>query len=447
MAPPRLRTLILAAYGAPALPLAALTLPVYIFLPTFYAETLGLGLASVGLALLMARLWDVVTDPLVGYLSDRTRTAIGRRRPWVIAGAPLVLTAVWFLLVPGEGVGLAYLLGWSLALYLGWTMMILPLSAWGAELSPDYNERSRIAAFREGFILTGALCALGLPAVLGYAGSAEIGSALEAIALFVVVLLPPAMVALLALTPEPKPTAWHSRGLRGGWAVIRDNRPFRRLISAYLLNGVANGLPATLFLLFVDHVLERPEQAGLLLAVYFASGVVAIPLWLRLSYRYGKHKVWCGAMIWACANFIWVPLLGPGDLPWFIAICVLTGVALGADLVLPSSMQADVVDLDTVESGQQRTGLFFAMWGMVTKLALAVAVGLAFPILDAVGFEEGGEKDATSLLALAMLYGLLPVILKAAAIVLMWEYPITAARQVEIRHLLDRQRSSDEDLR
>ena len=447
MAPPRLRTLILAAYGAPALPLAALTLPVYIFLPTFYAETLGLGLASVGLALLMARLWDVVTDPLVGYLSDRTRTVIGRRRPWVIAGAPLVLTAVWFLLVPGDGVGLGYLLGWSLALYLGWTMMILPLSAWGAELSPDYNERSRIAAFREGFILTGALCALGLPALLGFAGSAEIGNALEAIALFVVVLLPPAIVALLALTPEPKPTAWHSRGLRGGWAVIRDNRPFRRLIAAYLLNGVANGLPATLFLLFVDHVLERPEQAGLLLAVYFASGVVAIPLWLRLSYRYGKHKVWCGAMIWACANFVWVPLLGPGDLPWFIVICVLTGVALGADLVLPSSMQADVVDLDTVESGQQRTGLFFAMWGMVTKLALAVAVGLAFPILDAVGFEEAGEKNATSLLALAMLYGLLPVILKAAAIVLMWEYPITAARQVEIRHLLDRQRSADEDLR
>ena len=156
----------LVAYGAPALPLAALGLPVFIHLPTFYATAMGWVFATVGAILLFARLWDVITDPLIGFLSDRTGGRFGRRRPWIVAGMPLVLAATWALFVPPDGAGAWHLLFWSLALYLGWTMMILPLSAWGAELSPDYHERSRIAAYREGFSRsrhdagTGAACRL-----------------------------------------------------------------------------------------------------------------------------------------------------------------------------------------------------------------------------------------------------------------------------------------------
>jgi Na+/melibiose symporter-like transporter len=151
----------------------------------------------------------------------------------------------------------------------------------------------------------------------------------------------------------------------------------------------------------------------------------------------GKHRAWIAAMVWACAVFVWVPLLGPGDVWWFVAVCVLTGLSLGADLVLPSAMQADVVDLDTLESGSQRTGVFFALWGMATKLALAVAVGLAFPLLDLAGFRDGSDNDAFALFALAALYALVPVIFKAIAIVLMHGYPITAVSQAEVRTRLE----------
>ena len=426
----------LLAYGAPALPLAALTLPTYILLPNFYAGELGLGLAAVGLILLLARVWDVFSDPLVGQLSDRVDTRFGRRRPWVVAGTPLVMIAVWFLFVPPDGAGAAHLLVWSLVLYTGWTMMILPLTAWGAELSGDYNERSRIAAFRETAIILGTLLALGLPILFGGGQSPAAGPSLALTAGMVIVLLPLSVIALLILTPEPAPRIRARITLRRGLAVLRGNRPFRRLIAAYLINGVANGLPATMFVLYVSNVLQAPKQAAALLLVYFLAGILAVPVWLKLSYRFGKHRIWCWAMIWASAIFAAVPLLGAGDLWWFVAVCVLTGISLGADLVLPSSMQADVVDLDTEESGDQRTGLYFALWGMVTKLALALAVGLAFPLLDLSGFVDGADNAALALWTLIALYGLAPVIFKAVAIVLMWRYPITAERQAATRRRL-----------
>ena len=213
--PTRLSAVALFGYGLPALPLAALTLPVYIYLPTFYAEQLGLGLAAVGLVLLAARVWDVATDPAIGLLSDRLSGRFGRR-PLVALGAPVVMTATWFLFVPPTGADTVHLLLWSVVLYLGWTAMILPLHALGAELSPDYHERSRITAFREVSVLLGTLLALGLPAAIGFGDVSQAGEALFAMACAVLVLLPLGVAALLALTPERRAQAKRRLGLRLG---------------------------------------------------------------------------------------------------------------------------------------------------------------------------------------------------------------------------------------
>ena len=424
----------LLAYGAPALPLAALVLPAYIFLPTVYARDVGLGLDTVGFVLLLARLWDVVTDPLIGSLSDRWRGRFGRRRPWVVIGAPLVMAGTWFLFVPPPDAGPVHLLAWSLVLYLGWTCIILPLSAWGAEMTADYHERSRVTAYREGLVVAGTLVALGLPAALGYGDATEARTALTLIAGIVIVALPITLVLLLARVPEPAAiTAASAIRFREGMRVLAGNRPFRRLIVAYLINGIANGLPATLFLMFVGDRLQAGGWAGPLLFLYFLAGILAVPLWVTLSRRFGKHRTWCAAMLWACGNFALVPLLGPGDAVWFLLICLTTGAALGADLVLPASMQADVVDVDTAETGEARTGLYFALWGMTTKLALALAVGIGLPLLDAAGFEAGGDNAPGALWTLSLLYAGAPVIFKLIAIVLMWNFPITADHQARLQ--------------
>lgn len=412
-------------YGLPGLPLAILGIPLYVYLPPFYAEQLGVG--AVGVLLLVARLWDVVTDPVVGGLGDRLRVGFGRRKTLILIGVPFLMFGVDQLFRPPVDAGGMHLLVWSFITYLAWTMVALPYSAWGAELSRDYDQRSSITGSREGFVLAGMLLAIVLPAITLSDPQASAGAALEQLAWLLWVSLPLTLLITLLAVPEPRnllpPVPW-----REGWALLRDNRPFLRLLTAYILNGLANALPATLFLLFAEHVLQAEGQAGVMLVVYFLAGLAGIPLWLWIARRVGKHRAWALSMLWAAAIFAWVPMLGPGDAWLFIVICVLSGVSLGIDMALPASIQADLVDLDTARGGGQRTGLFFGLWGMATKLALALAVGLAYPLLGLAGFDANASAPE-GLWALSLLYGLAPIPFKVAAVWLMWGFPVDRTAQ------------------
>lgn len=425
----------LLAFGGLGLPLAALNLPLYVYLPTFYVRELGIELALVGTILLLSRLLDVVTDPIVGVLGDRTRSRFGRRRPWVLAAVPLLLLASWRLFMPPPDAGAFYLLLWSSVAYLAWTMILLAYSAWGAELSDDYDERSRIFGARDSFVILGILVAAALPTLIG----SDPGSRRTMAAIFwmMAVAVPVATLILMLRIREQPYRERAAVPLARGVRSVFGNRPFRQLIGAYLLNGIANGLPATLFLLFVEHVIEAPEAGGPLLLLYFASGLVAIPLWLQVSYRIGKHRAWSLSMLWVSGVFAFVPFLGAGDLWWFTLICLLSGVSLGADLALPTAMQADVVDADSVATGNRRAGFYFALWSMATKLSFALAVGIAFTSLDVVGFAaDSRDNSGTALFALSALYALLPVVMKVASIGLVWNFAIDAAQYGELRKKL-----------
>jgi len=418
------------SYGLLGLPLAAGTLPVYLFVPTFYAEELGLGLAAVGAVLFWTRLLDVVSDPIIGWLSDRTPGRFGRRVPWIAIGLPLTALGIWLLFRPPETAGLGYLAASSALLYIGWTALAVPYAAWGAEASPKYHERTRFSAWREGFVVIGTLVAAGI------ANSGEaLADGLEHLALATVLGLIVAGALLLLRAPRPRyqegvasdQTSKAPEGWRAGITLLWENGHFRRLLLAWLLNGVANGLPATLFLLFVTYRLDAADKSSLFLLTYFGVSIAGLPFWLWAARRFGKHRAWSGAMIWGCCWFALAPFLGPQDLGWYAALCVGTGLALGADLALPPSMQADAVDAETAQTLKARTGLYFALWGMATKLSLALAVGIAFPLLDwAGGVEEGGW-------VLALLYGVVPIVFKLAAIALIARYDLDEVAQSKLR--------------
>jgi GPH family glycoside/pentoside/hexuronide:cation symporter len=425
----RLSALQLFAYGLPGLPLAILLLPLFITVPTFYADDLGLGFATVGLILLGARVWDVVTDPLIGILSDRFHTRFGRRRPWLLAGAPLMVIGAWALFRPPDEVGALHLAGATFALYLGGTMVMLPYTAWAAELSPNYHERSRIAGAREAALVIGTLGAMAVPALFGI----DRAIIMDGTAIVLLVLTPLTVGAAVIALPDPGPAPHEPAAPRiaahVGFRRFWRNRPFRLLISAYFMNGIAYGLPATLFLLYAEHILGRPDRSWVLLIIYFASAIAALPVWLAVSRRLGKRRTWIIAMVMATLGFWPAALLGPGDLIWFVLICVWTGIPLGAELVMPPSMQAEVVDLDATETGYGRAGTLFGLWGVATKIPLALGVGFAFPILGLAGFSGDAERNSQdALLVLAMLYGLVPVAFKLIAIRLIWNYPLDAGR-------------------
>jgi Na+/melibiose symporter-like transporter len=424
----------LIAYGLPGAPMALLGIPLVLYLPPAYAQDFGLGLGVVGSALLVARLWDLVSDPLVGVLGDRIRSG-ARRKLTMLLGAGPLLVAVDQLFWPDAPPDTLHLLLWGIVLYTGWTLVVVPYGAWGAELSSDYQERSRVTASREAFVLVGTLIAVLLPEAsrrLDWGANQ-----LETLALAFWLLLPAALLIAWTLVPEPKRQtplpSW-----RTGIRLLRRNRPFRRLLGAYIANGMANAIPASLFLLYVEHWLGVPEQTWLFLAVYFAAGLAGFGLWLPLSARLGKHRGWSLSMLFACAVFAWVPFIPAGDSGLFILVCVLTGLSLGVDMSLPAAIQADVLDLDRAEGGGERAGLFFGLWGMGTKLALALAVGVAYPLLDLVGFDPGtGGAPAVGAEYLMLAYGLLPIPFKLLAAALIWRFPLDAARLGELQGRLD----------
>lgn len=433
---------VLLFYALPAFVVALPTIPVYIHLPSLYGVQLGLGLAATGAVLLLARLFDTVTDPLVGLLCDRFALRGLYRKPWIAAGAVVAGLGLFRILNPPADVDAAYLLTWSLVLYAGWTMVAVPYTAWGAELSPDYDERTRITAWREGAGLLGVVGAGGIVSLTAGAGWDERAStgaiAWVAIALgavfvpLLLILVREGQAGGIAQAPAGR------RSLRKGVRSLIANRPFLRLLTAWFVNGLANGIPAALFFIYLEFGLgagasERP----LFVLAYFAAAILSIPLWQACSRRIGKHRTWCVAMLLTCAAFVTVPVIPDGAFAAFAAVCVITGMGLGADLVLPPAIQADVLDYQRYRFGRARAGIQFALWGMSTKLALAVAVGLALPGLEIAGFDPAAPT-AAGRHALTVIYALLPVVIKIAAIAIVWRFPLTARRQTAIRHRLER---------
>jgi glycoside/pentoside/hexuronide:cation symporter, GPH family len=424
------KTADLVLYALPALPLALMMLPFFVMVPEFYAREMGLPLAAVGTALLLIRAVDAMSDPLIGWLCDRSRPSFGRRRLWLLIATPFMIISTLLLFVPPEKVTVTYLLLTGVALSVTWTALQVPYLAWGAELSPSEYGRTRVAAFREGVSVTGTLLALVIPAALSAYGFIGSRTAMSVYAGIIAIGLPLFMAALIWRIPEPAlPTAFDTVSSPKApqktplWRVFCDEKSYRQLTLAFFINGFANGLPATLFLLFVADKLGNREVAGPLLVLYFTCGIAGVPLWLWLSKRVGKSRSWCYGMMLASLSFIGALFLGEGDVLAFGIVCILTGLAVGGDFILPASLQADLIEQDTAQHGTARAGQFIGIWTFASKLAFAGAVGFAFPLLSASGYDPGlNIKSPQGLMMLGVLYAGLPVILKVGAIALMWSF-------------------------
>ncbi|MEQ9519079.1 MAG: MFS transporter [Parvibaculum sp.] len=447
----------LIAYAQMVVPLAIIGLPIAIYIPPFYSGTLGLDLAAVGLVLMLARFSDVITDPLIGRLSDRTKSRFGRRRPWILAGVPIMLISAYMLFVPTEPVSLTYLLLWISMIYLGFTLIGIPFGAWGAELSLDYHERSRITGAREIFLLLGLLLAITAPivgvSILGGDSETEklnsaSREAMSVLGWLTVGLLPICAMILLVFVPEPKERGEQTISMREGIKAISRNGPFRRILFSSMLGALAGSLNAAVAILFFDHVLKLGEAGFLLILVLFGAAVIGAPLWVSLGKSLGKHRALCVAAFFSLGAFAAVPvivyvLVPTGDkglifLAMF-AVTAIQGLAAGATPILGASMLADVVDLDTMRTGEHRTGLLFAFLGMVRKIFEAAGVGIALPFIAFMGFNP--QSDAQSdvgVLGIVLMYCLLPLALWLGSLAIIWNFPLTAERHSRIRAAYDR---------
>ena len=480
---------VLASYGAPAMPLSMTALPLAVYLPAVYAdaEGFGLSLGFVSLMLVVTRAFDGITDPIIGFLSDRTRSRWGRRKPFFLLGTPIFLLGLWLLWIPPFDFGpvalfgiefnsgYPYLFGALVLLYVGATIKDVPYSAWGGELSQGYNERTLITSWREGFTVAGSLIGAFTPAIIFFFGYTKPIDAVYFLTLAIVVLMPILVVNALVSVPEPAlvETRTGRLSLREGFQALWENAPYRRLVIIFLFSTIGSAMTNTLSFFFVKHVLLAGDLYGFYLAPYFISQIVAIPLWFKLSRRIGKHRATMVAIGWYALWSCLIPLITVAPTAWFVAfevesalrflpdgaytasvayfegvptgkflffilVMCLKGSAIGALSALPYAMAADVIDLDAARTGKRRGGAYFSIWLMVRKLAYALGLLVGANTVIWFGFDSLADpldttNTALALLMLAVTYSVIPAIFKFVAMPLLWNYPLTEERLREIQ--------------
>ena len=394
-------------YGLMGLPLAFVALPLYVLLPNHYARVFGVSLAALGWLLLGARLFDAFVDPLLGRICDRLFARSATAVLTVCVGAAVVLaTGFTGLFFPGlflDSPTPQVLLAWAACMlvptYTAYSLLSIAHQSWGALLGGDEAGRSRVVAWREGLGLVGVVVASLLPALAGLP---------TATAAFAVLLA----LAWLAWRQAPRPVPYRTQVESAKVQPFRQ-AAFRRLLAVFVLNGIASAVPATLVLFFVQDRLQAPAHLeGAFLGAYFVSAALAIPLWLRLVPRLGLARTWLCGMGLSIAVFLWATLLGAGQSGAFFLVCALSGAALGTDLALPGALLAGVIAKN--RQPHSAAGSYFGWWNFATKLNLALAAGLALPLLALFGYSPG-SRDPQALQALSLAYGLLPCVLKAAA--------------------------------
>lgn len=429
------------AYAAPAFAIAFVGVPVYVYLPKFYTDVVGVNIAVVGWILLGARVFDAFTDPTVGVISDRTRTRWGRRRPYILGASLPLAVSIYLLLSPPESLDGSAATWWfaiTLAvMFLTWTVLVVPYESLGPELTFDYHERTSLLATRDGMLVVGTVMAAAAPVIVSWVlDLPDSGAGERTKFTWIGLIYGPLIVALclwcVVRVRERAPRELKAFDLREGFAAMRQNRAFWILLGGYTLGTLSFNLAGSLLLYYVRYVLGS-EQADVFLVIYLMAGVVFLPAWLAGARKIDKRIIWMAGMAVYAAGGAGIFLLGEGDETWYGILCAVTGMTFGANVAIPNSMLADVIDYDELITDDRREGVFLGIWAVIRKLAAALGVGVALPVMEAVGYEPNAEQSDSTKLVIRLLYVGVPVICNVLAIFVAWRYPIDKERHAEIR--------------
>lgn len=430
----------LMAFVSPEAPLAAFIMVFFVFVPPFYASTMGLGLTTVGIIFALTKLWDVVTDPIFGSLSDKKPTRWGRRRPWLVLSVPLLLVSIYMVFLPaGDTVTWFYLAFWLVLLYVGWTLGSVSHVAWAAELSVDYHERSRISGIKQGAALIGSVALMLVIALTDGAGEATEIARLKLIGTTIMIALPLCVLAALWAAPEPAVRSVKPRDGTTTFRLLLRNKPLRRVLAANTLLTMSAGCIAVMFLFYVEDVLALGNWASFALIPWMLSGLLFLPLCMKLTRELNKHRSLCIVLCYQLVVSFLFLILPEGNVIMACIAFLAMGAVQAVLTYIPAAIMADVVDLDVAESGKQRTGLYMSMLQTSSKIASALAVGVSYPILSAVGFDGSNDaiysKDVLNNVRWVM--ALLPGFMFILVIFIMWSFPLCEKSQLALRKKID----------
>ena len=425
-----------------ALPIGAMAMPIAIYLPPLYSGSLGLTLATVGMIFTLARVWDLVTDPIMGIVIDRYGSRWGQYKHWVALAIPMVMLAIYKIFIPNPADVTALYLGfWMLVLYLGYTMLSIAHNSWGSFLANDYDERSRLFGWREIFIIVGMVLVLAIPATMDFFGQSGTPDKVAGMGLFCLVLFPLTVIPTLVAVPDKVAERKEALGWRDMVALLRSNPLLWRLLTADFTTSFAMSATAALYIFFATYVFELQNHASLALLLYFVAGFLAMPVWLKFAYRMGKVgaiKLAVGYTMVLQGGLFFVT--EPGNVALFWSYTFLAGLAFGAGPTLLHSMMADLTDIDELKTGQKRAGMYFALLATINKLGGAVAVGVTLTAADKLfSFTPGAANSQTAIDGLLLIFCFAPAAALALTYLPLYRYPLTKEKHAEIRSSLSPQ--------
>ena len=420
------------AFGAPAFAGAAMAIPLAIHLTIFYSDVILVPLGVIALAKSLGRAFDALTDPLMGWVTDRTRSRWGRRRPWLALGAPGAGLAFLAMFAPPEAFGPAAAGAWLAVMYIVYsifqTVYQIPQYGLGAELSLDYRERNSLFSVEQAFSVAGTLFASAIPGLLaaqlgarrGYFWFAAVFGGLLAGLMWNLVYRVRERASFATRPPNP---------LVPGVRRVLRNRAFRLLVTVYMIGALTGAIPGTLMPYFVTYVLEPEGQAlnwiSLYLFLYFGTGLVCLPLWVWLANKIGKKAAWLFSFVSGGTGSLALFFVPQGDVVLFGAILVWAGSSFAARLFLAPSIQADVIDYDELLTGKRREAQYGGLWSITTKFAVIPSLTIPLAVLATYGYEPNVPQTEEVRLAIRSIFALAPATTALIAFSFACFFPIT----------------------
>jgi len=428
----------LAAFSTLMVTISGAAFPLTAYLPAFYAQYHGIALGTVGLVFALVRIVDTLWDPLVGHLSDRSRSRLGRRRVWIMIGLPIYVIATWATFMPTGKPGPAYLAACLLLIYGSWTMLQIPYYAWSGEISGQYHERTRVQAYLGVAGAVGLMLVLSVPTLLDQLGRAAQDAKVAAMGWFIIATaVIGGALTLSSFREAPPPPPGKPIGFVNALRLLAGEPLLVRVLVSDFVVTIGQAARGTLMLFFFAQYMQLGAAVSLMFTLQYTFGIIASPIWLRVGYRLGKHRALVlGEVLQALINLS-LMLVAPGGVVLLVILTVAQGLTQSSGNLMLRAIVSDVADKQRLETGTDRAGLLFSVFGLSMKAGNAVAIGFVLPLVAWLGFKASGPNDADALFALKCVFALVPFAAHALSALVMLRFPLDEARHARIREELE----------
>lgn len=430
----------LLALVGPSLAIGLMAAPVSTILPAFYASQTSLSLAAIGSVLLITRILDAVADQVIGYLSDVTRSPIGPRKPWLLAGAVVSAFASYFLFNPPAELTAPMLFLWLTLYYVGWSMINVGHSAWISEITGDYHERGRLFGYIGFAGPLGVIMIFATPLLPIFATSEVTRESVAFMGWLIITIAPLTTLLATLFAPQGTSVATAKSTFSGLLRSLRSNHLFWWCLAFSLLAAITLGVVSTLVLFYLANYLRIGDKLAQVLLPNMIVIMVSVPIWMKAIQRWGKHQALAVSTFYSMCLYPLLLLIQPGELafPLFLGWMILLGLGGAALAIIPRAILADIIDYDIWKTGVNRAGNYYAFMTMTEKAVGSVGGALALFLLAILGFDpKAPALDDRARFALLFTIGVVPALLSLVVVVLVWTFPLNARRHAIIRKRLE----------